>query len=170
MSKVEWNLNPNNERLLSDDLETQREHVWTEMITKFPETYDGDVLILDDFQVIDDKIIFNLGFMKFSRILTLEKLKQRPPGYGSLGMQAIILSHDGYSVLAGKRAESLPYCPSFYAVPGGILEVIDTKGSFESACMRRNKSLSSIREVPDWHSSGTSWNCRRYSTDNCGTI
>jgi ADP-ribose pyrophosphatase YjhB (NUDIX family) len=51
-------------------------------------------------------------------------------------MQSIIFSKDGAHVLAGRRTQNTSYCPLFYGVPGGILEVSDTKGSFESACMR----------------------------------
>jgi len=136
LSKVEWNFSTNNERFLPENLEAKKEKIWAEMIAKFPETYDGDILILEDFRITNGKMVFDLGFMKFSRVLTLEREKQSPSGYGTLGMQAIVLSYDGQNVLAGRRAESHSYCPTFHAVPGGILEVIDTKGSFESACMR----------------------------------
>jgi len=136
ISNVDWNFNPSNEHFLPERLETTREKVWAEMINKYPETYDGDILILEKFRDTDDKMVFDLGFTKFSRVLTLERVKQRPSGHGTLGMQAIVFSHDRNNVLAGRRAESLPYCPSFHAIPGGILEVVDTKGSFESACMR----------------------------------
>ncbi len=136
LSKVEWNFSSNNEHFLPENLEAKKENVWAEMVAKFPEVYDGDILILEDFRITNDKMVFDLGLMKFSRVLTLEKEKQSPSGYGTLGMQAIVFSHDGQNVLAGSREESHTYCPTFHAVPGGILEVIDTKGSFESACMR----------------------------------
>ncbi len=101
-----------------------------------PPNIDGKILILDDFQYTNGPMVFDLGFMRFSRIITLDEVKQRPPMYGSLGMQAIIFSPCKTHVLAGLRSENSSYCPLFHTVPGGILETSDTEGSFESACMR----------------------------------
>ena len=136
IQNVKWKFAPEREIFLSDSLEVQREDIWNAELSTYPETYDGDVLVLEDFSQGKEQMVFELGFIKFSRVLTLAKVKQRPPGYGTLGMQSIIFSQDGEYVLAGKRTENTSYCPLFHTVPGGILEVIDTKGDFESACMR----------------------------------
>jgi hypothetical protein len=136
LEDVVWKLSSEKEYFLSTELEKQRNKIWKKIVNKYPETYDGMVIILDDFHYTSEQMVFDLGFMRFSRILTLNEVKQRPSGYGSLGMQAIIFSPDKTNVLAGLRAEDSSYCPLFHAVPGGILETSDVEGSFESACMR----------------------------------
>ena len=149
LENVKWNFFSEREHFLSDELEIRREEIWKNEIANYPETYDGDILILEDFHLIDDQMVFNLGFIKFSRVLTLDKVKQRPPGYGTLGMQAIIFSPCETNVLAGIRSDTLPYCPLFHTVPGGILEVFDTKGNFESACMRELNEEVEINLEPE---------------------
>lgn len=136
LEDVIWNFNPEREFFLTNDLEKQREEIWNEEVSAYPETYDGDILVLEDYNLIDEQMVFDLGFIKFSRVLTLAKVNQRPPGYGTLGMQSIIFSACSTYVLAGKRTENTSYCPLFHTVPGGILEVSDTKGNFEAACIR----------------------------------
>lgn len=136
LEDVVWNFSSEREYFLSEELEKQREEIWTRTVATYPETYDGKILILDEFLQTNHQMVFDLGFIKFSRVLTLDKVKQRPPKYGTLGMQAIIFSPCWTNILAGKRSENLQYCPLFHTTPGGILEASDTEGSFESACMR----------------------------------
>ena len=117
-------------------MEDRREEIWLEILGRYPETYDGKVLILDDFRLIENIANFRLSFMRFSRVQTLVRMKQKAPGYGVLGFQAIIFSKKKDHVLAGVRSENSQYCPLFHTVPGGILEIKDAEGSFEDACMR----------------------------------
>ena len=154
LDDVIWNFAPEREVFLSNDLEKQRENIWNEEVSTYPETYDGDILVLEDYNLIDGQMIFDLGFIKFSRVLTLAKVKQRPPGYGTLGMQAIIFSSCSTHVLAGKRTENTSYCPLFHTVPGGILEVSDTKRDFESACMRELHEEVDINLKPEKYLTG----------------
>lgn len=117
-------------------MEEHREEIWNNTLIKYPETYDGKVLILDRFESMKDIMMFELSFIRFSRTLTLVKTGQHAPGLGVLGFQAIIFSPDMNHVLAGIRTRESQYCPLFHSTPGGILEVEDTVGDFENACMR----------------------------------
>ncbi|TFG30010.1 NUDIX domain-containing protein, partial [Candidatus Thorarchaeota archaeon] len=86
-----------------------------------------------------------------SRILTLVRTGQHAPCHGVLGIQAIIFSPDMNHVLAGIRTKESQYCPSFHAVPGGILETRDTEVSFEDACMREIVEEVDIDLIPEKH-------------------
>lgn len=136
---VEWNFSPEKECILSDELESYKNQIWDETLVEFPETYDGEVLVLDKFQFNEKGVKFALSFIRFSRILTLVKKQMKGPGLGTLGFQAIIFTEDKKHILAGTRSEKSQYCPLFHSVPGGMLEVNDTKGHFENACMREIK-------------------------------
>jgi len=136
ISKVVWQLSPHKEQFLSDSLERKRDEIWKIKVETYPDTYDGEILTLDDFHTSEDSISMQLGFMKFSRVLTLEEAGLRPQGYGTLGVQAILFSPDKKHILVGERSVDSMYCPLYHALPGGILEVTDSKGDFEAASLR----------------------------------
>ena len=146
---VKWTFSSDRERVLTKKLEAYRKTVWIETLDKYPDTYDGKVLILDDVHLIDSYIEFRLSFMRFSRVLTLAKSSQPAPGYGTLGFQAIIFSLEKKHILAGIRSERSQYCPLFHSVPGGILETDDLEGGFESACMREIEEETDVRLAPE---------------------
>jgi ADP-ribose pyrophosphatase YjhB (NUDIX family) len=122
--------------ILADSFERQRENIWKSVQSQHPDSYDGNLLALKKFSVNNDDMILHMNIIKFSRILTLEKLGEHLRPYGTIGMQMIVLSPDKKHILIGQRSSNSLYCPNFFSCPGGMLEVVDAKGSFEEACLR----------------------------------
>ncbi len=143
LEQVSWTLDPDSNLILTPELEAERDNIWTRTLKKHPNSYDGNLVVLLDYRISRNSIIFQLGSISFSRILTLEQAGIGPSTYGSLGFQSVLLSPDRKFVVIGERAKDSLYCPLFHAIPGGMLEVSDTIGSFEQACMRE------IREEAD---------------------
>jgi ADP-ribose pyrophosphatase YjhB (NUDIX family) len=136
LDRVTWQLNPDSNLILSPELEAERDEVWKRTLREHPNSYDGNLVVLLDYEISESSANFKLGSITFSRILTLEQAGIGPDAYGSLGFQSIIYSSDREYVVVGERAKESLYCPLYHAIPGGMLEVSDTKGSFEQACMR----------------------------------
>lgn len=151
LEKVTWHLNPDSILVLSSELEGERDKVWTSTLREYPNSYDGNLVVLLDYQISESSAHFQLGSITFSRILTLEKAGIRPDAYGSLGFQSIIFSPNREFVVVGERAKESLYCPLYHAIPGGILEISDTKGSFEQACMREIEEETDIELEEEKH-------------------
>ena len=149
IQNVDWRFFPQKVQFLSESLERKRDDVWKATVESYPDTYDGKILTLDEFRATEETISMQLGFMKFSHVLTLDETKQRPQGYGTLGVQAILFSPDKKYILAGERSADSMYCPLYYAIPGGILEVADTEGDFESACLREISEEVEVKLEPE---------------------
>ncbi len=133
--QIDWILD-SKEVILDDALEEQRGAIWNNVMRDHPATYDGNLLALQDYDIASDSMTLYMKSIKFSRILTLERLGVHLKPYGTIGMQLIVHSPDRNQFLIGQRNRDSMYCPLFYSVPGGILEVEDTKGSFKDACLR----------------------------------
>ena len=144
LENVSWTLSPDSEITLAPELEVEREIVWRNTLKKYSDSYDGHLVVLIDYTISRKSINFQLGSITFSRILTLDKAGVKPDAYGSLGFQAILYSSDRKYVLVGERSKDSLYCPFYYALPGGMLEVADTRGSFEQACMREIREEASL--------------------------
>jgi ADP-ribose pyrophosphatase YjhB (NUDIX family) len=136
LDKVKWTIDPGRETKLDPALEKKRQMVWQENLAKHPDIYDGHLLVLDEFDASGKAAMLRMSSIRFSTILTLSEKRLEISGYGALGFQAIILSPNREYILFGQRPETSLYCPLYYAVPGGMLEVEDAKGSFQAACMR----------------------------------
>jgi ADP-ribose pyrophosphatase YjhB (NUDIX family) len=135
VSKVSW-IHRDDELELPEWLEDGREREWRKLKEDYPDSYDGDVLVLRNYRKVSSGLSLETCFMKFSALNTLQVHGEHLRPYGSIGMQMIVLSPDKKSILYGQRAANILYCPLFHSVPGGILEVRDTKGSFEDAVLR----------------------------------
>ena len=136
LSDVRWNFSPGREVSLSDPLEAMRDKIWDETLQKHPDSYDGKVLTLHDMRFESDSLTLDVGFIRFSRLITLARINMGMDVYGSVGFQSIILNSERTHFLLGRRNEDNMYCPDYYAIPGGMLEVSDTSGSFMKACLR----------------------------------
>jgi len=136
LDKVKWTFDPSREVLLDPILEKKRQDIWQENLVKHPDIYDGQLLVLEEFDVSGEAAMLEMSSIRFSRILILEEMGLGIDGYGVLGFQAIILSPNREYILFGERSETSLYCPLYNSVPGGMLEVEDAKGSFQAACMR----------------------------------
>ena len=90
---------------------------------------------MDEFDASGEAAMLGMSSIRFSTILTLSEMELGINGYGALGFQAIILSPNREYILFGQRPDTSLYCPLYYAVPGGMLEVEDAKGSFQAACL-----------------------------------
>ncbi len=135
ISRVSW-IHRNDEVKLPEWLEDRREKEWHKLKADHPNSYDGNVLVLRNYHTTSDGLLLETCFIKFSALNILQAHEEHLRPYGTVGMQMIVLSPDGRSILYGQRAPQLMYCPGFFSVPGGILEVKDVKGSFEDAVLR----------------------------------
>ena len=133
--KIQWFLEGEH-KILPTNLEERREEIWKRVLTEYPDSYDGDLLELKEFKANEEDMELSMNIIKFSRVLTLERLGEYLKPYGTIGMQMVVLSHDREYLLIGQRASSSMYCPLYYSCPGGMFEVSDTEGSFEEACLR----------------------------------
>ncbi|MBS3793950.1 MAG: NUDIX domain-containing protein [Candidatus Thorarchaeota archaeon] len=122
--------------LLSHKLEEIREHIWEETVQQYPNSYDGDILVLEGVSSKNERMILHTKEIKFSRVLVLERIGQKLGEYGTVGLQMAVFSENHQYILYGERAHTEMYCPGLYSLPGGMLEVSDTEGSFDHACMR----------------------------------
>ena len=59
IQNVKWKFAPEREIFLSDSLEVQREDIWNAELSTYPETYDGDVLVLEDFSQGKEQMVFH---------------------------------------------------------------------------------------------------------------
>ena len=126
------------ELFLSPELETQRETIWNRAKIENSDIYDGRLLVLTGFEYRENTFVLTAGFMTFSRVLTLHRLGVSPDVLGSLGVQALIFSPDMQYIVWGKRALDSMYCPSFFATPGGMLEIEDAE-DFTEGILREIK-------------------------------
>ncbi|MHA1909985.1 MAG: NUDIX domain-containing protein [Candidatus Thorarchaeota archaeon] len=117
-------------------LEVKREEIWKKTLANHPDTYDGQVLVLREFNFASDSINLGVGYIRFSNLMTLHKLGENLNRFGSLGMQALVFTPDKKYTLIGERAPDSLYCPLYYSSPGGMLEMSDTEASVEDAVMR----------------------------------
>jgi ADP-ribose pyrophosphatase YjhB (NUDIX family) len=136
LEKVEWELDRKGGYKLSPELETKREEIWQKIVTDYPDSYDGSLLVLNDFSINSKSAFLKMGFIRFSRILTLEKFKSAFHKYGCMGVQSLIFSPKKTHILLGQRSEELMYCPLYYSGPGGMLETADAENPFQDAIMR----------------------------------
>lgn len=136
LANVTWNLSIDKELRLPDHLEIRREEIWKEILEEHPSAYDGSLLVLSDYTIKNSKAHLKLSYIAFSRILTLVNTGHGLDDCGTLGFQSVIFSPNREHFIFGQRSEDSMYCPLFYALPGGMLEVKDTKGSVEQACLR----------------------------------
>jgi 8-oxo-dGTP pyrophosphatase MutT (NUDIX family) len=134
LEKVTWKFHPEKELTLDANLEKKGRRSGKKTIAKFPDTYDGRLLVLDAIEINPKALHLDTAFTTFSRVLTLEKLKLGFK-YRCLGVQALIFSPNKEMILIGQRAEDL-YCPLYYGGPGGMLEVFDAADQFGIAVMR----------------------------------
>ena len=73
LEKIEWEFDSEREYKLSSELEVKREEIWQNTISKYPDSYDGKLLVLNEFKINSQTAFLSMGFFTFSRILTLEK-------------------------------------------------------------------------------------------------
>ena len=133
---IEWELDAEKEFILSSELETKREEIWRKTVTEYPDSYDGQLLVLDKFSINSQTAFLSMGYITFSRILILEKYGLGLHKYGCIGVQALVFSPDKTHVLMGQRSEDLMYRPLNYGGPGGMLEIVDANDTFQIAIMR----------------------------------
>ena len=151
LENVHWSLSAEEEIRLELNLEKHRRNIWRETKTKHPESYDGKLLVLTDMRVKEHEMQLTTGYTRFSSVLTLEKFNLGFTKYGTLGVQAIILSNDLSHILIGQRAADLMYCPLYLSGPGGMLETSDVEGSFQAACLRELMEEASVAISPKMH-------------------
>ncbi len=136
VENVDWQLLPDTEMVLSEDLELKRGKIWQKIVDQYPKAYDGMLLRLGSYSVKEKRLRLNMSCIRFSRVQTMLQSNIRFEPYGVLGVQAIILSPDRRYLLYGERSKDHMHCPQFLGSPGGMLGIEDAKRPFWQACMR----------------------------------
>ena len=121
-----WGLTNYPEYKLKPDLDEKRKEYWDTHTKKYPNDYDGTLLYLYDFKFENERLILNVGTIKFSTVLYMAQNKIAvDKGIGMLGMQCLIFSPQKDYILVGERTLTQEYYPGALTIPGGMLEKED---------------------------------------------
>lgn len=105
--------------------------IWKEFQAKYPQTYDGSLVLLEDFEV-DEKfscgcemLTLYLSKVNFSTLIACKETGTFLNQFGVLGTQCAIISPDKKYIIVGRRGLDSNYCPGKLTVPGGMVETTD---------------------------------------------
>ncbi|MHA2156728.1 MAG: NUDIX hydrolase, partial [Candidatus Hodarchaeales archaeon] len=124
--------------------EERRKILWNSLCKQYPHLYDGEILVLDNFNLEKDFLTLYTQTIRFSSIQVHLMENLRVPKYGSLGFQTIITDPSHSYFLIGERTHASEYKPGYLAIPGGIFEKRDSEHSLLEACMRELREEMSI--------------------------
>ena len=68
---VDWQLSSDSGIVLPEELELRREKIWQKIVDQYPKAYDGMLLRLENFSVMEERLELNMGCIRFSRVQTL---------------------------------------------------------------------------------------------------
>ncbi|MHA1671667.1 MAG: NUDIX domain-containing protein [Promethearchaeota archaeon] len=123
---ISWGLVNYPEYKLGSDLDEKRKEYWITHSKKYLNDYDGILLYLYDFKFENDKMILNVGTIKFSTVIYMTQNKIAvDKGIGMLGIQCLIFSPKKDNILVGERVLAQEYYPGALTIPGGMLEKYD---------------------------------------------
>jgi 8-oxo-dGTP pyrophosphatase MutT (NUDIX family) len=137
LEKIKWGKKHLSEYKLPHKLDLKRRENWKHHLQENPTDYDGRLLFLKNFYQKNNKLILDIGLIRFSTVLFMEKNKLCVnKGIGMLGTQCLIFSPCKKYLLLGERTLSQSYYPGITTVPGGMLELDDLKNEPIEAFMR----------------------------------
>ncbi|WP_455142384.1 NUDIX hydrolase [Candidatus Hodarchaeum mangrovi] len=139
IQRIFWHHNPDKFVPISSETFSKIKINWINQKKKYPNLYDGTILLLNDFILEKDGLSISLKTspIKFSILnYFVQNDMILPETYGSLGFQVIIKTKESSHLLAGKRSHLSEYKPLFWTVPGGMLEEGDIKQPFINAVIR----------------------------------
>ncbi len=137
LDRTKWGKKLLSEYLLRPKLDIERKISWKHHLEEKPTDYDGKLLFLEDLDYTNDRIILDIGMIRFSTVVFMAKNNLHvDKGIGMLGAQCLIFSPCQQYILVGERSLSESYYPGITTVPGGMLELDDLEKSPEEAFMR----------------------------------
>lgn len=137
LEKIKWGKKHLSEYKLPHKLDLKRRENWKQHLQENSSDYDGRLLFLKNFLQRDNKIILDLGLIRFSTVIFMVKNKiSVNQGIGMLGTQCLIFSPCKKYILVGERPSSQSYYPGITTVPGGMLEIDDLENKPKEAFMR----------------------------------
>jgi 8-oxo-dGTP pyrophosphatase MutT (NUDIX family) len=137
LKKIKWGKKHLSEYKLPHKLDLKRREIWKHHLQENSDDYDGKLLFLKNFLQRNNKIILDIGLIRFSTVIFMVKNKiSVNQGIGMLGTQCIIFSPCKKYILVGERPLSQSYYPGITTVPGGMLELDDLENKPKEAFMR----------------------------------
>ena len=125
--------------------------IWKEFQKKHPQSYDGSLVLLEDFEV-DEKfscgcelLTLHLSKVNFSTFIACKEIGTPLNRFGVLGTQCAILSPDKSHIIVGRRGLDNSYCPGKLTIPGGMLETTDLQ-QLQASLMREVREEIAIEE------------------------
>ena len=137
LEKIKWGKKHLSEYKLPLKLDLKKRENWKHHLQENSDDYDGKLLFLKNFLQRNDKIILDIGLIRFSTVIFMFKNKLSvTQGIGMLGTQSLIFSPCKKYILVGERPLSQTYYPGIITVPGGMLELDDLENKPKEAFMR----------------------------------
>ena len=137
LEKIKWGKKHLSEYKLPHKLDLKRRENWKQHLQENSSDYDGRLLFLKNFLQRNNKIILDIGLIRFSTVIFMVKNKiSVNQGIGMLGTQCLIFSPCKKYILVGERPLSQSYYPGITTVPGGMLELDDLEDKPKEAFMR----------------------------------
>ena len=158
---ITWGITNYPEYKLRLDLDEKRKEYWNTYSKKFPNDYDGTLLYLYDFKFENERLILNVGTIKFSTVIYMAQNKLAiDKGIGMLGIQCLIFSPKKDYILVGERNLAQEYYPGALTTPGGMLEKEDLttppnvslmREVFEEAPLNYRKDRNLLAILTGWN-------------------
>jgi len=137
LEKIKWGKKHLSEYKLPSKWDLKRRENWKHHLQENSDDYDGKLLFLKNFLQRNNKIILDIGLIRFSTVIFMVKNKiSVNQGIGMLGTQCLIFSPCKKYILVGERPLSQSYYPGIITVPGGMLELDDLENKPKEAFMR----------------------------------
>jgi len=137
LDNIKWKKDNLKEYRLPEQFIPKIKSNWKKHLVKNPTDYDGTLLFLNDFHFERGFLILNVGYIKFSTVIFMEKNKIRVgQGIGMLGTQCLVFSPCKQYILIGERPLTQTYYPGAITVPGGMLEIVDLDKAPRKALLR----------------------------------
>ncbi|MBY9011436.1 MAG: NUDIX domain-containing protein [Candidatus Lokiarchaeota archaeon] len=150
LEKVSWGKKAFSEYTLPPELDLKRKINWKNHLRENKADYDGNLLFLEKFFHKKNELILDVGLIKFSTVIFIEKNKLYvDKGIGMLGVQCLIFSPCHRYILVGERSLSQSYYPGITTVPGGMLELDDLEKGPKKAFMREIYEETSLLFQPN---------------------
>ena len=161
LEKIKWGKKHLSEYILPHKLDLKRRENWKQHLQENSSDYDGRLLFLKNFLQRDNKIILDLGLIRFSTVIFMVKNKiSVNQGIGMLGTQCLIFSPCKKYILVGERPLSQTYYPGITTVPGVMLELDDLEYEPKEAFMREiyEEAQLSFQSDASLHAILVGWN------------
>ncbi|TKJ24694.1 MAG: hypothetical protein CEE42_09785 [Promethearchaeota archaeon Loki_b31] len=137
LERIKWGKKHLSEYKLPHKLDLKRKENWKRHLQENTADYDGKLLFLKNFLQRNNKIILDIGLIRFSTVIFMVKNKiSVNQGIGMLGTQCLIFSPCKKYILVGERPLSQSYYPGITTVPGGMLELDDLEDKPKESFMR----------------------------------